>query len=353
MKLSLNSWVVALCLVLIASGGNAADITWNRTTTATGNDWSNTNYWNGGVLPGPADRAYFPSIAPTPTNNCYPTLSNNAVVSLAGIYIDGIYSTAYGWQILNADSNNPARIVLGSMGISNRYRCGGGVAVTIQPDIQLVSNQVWQIDPDYNDAGPVLYGNLLGTGSLTRGGNSGGGSTIFQRRASPTFSGGLTVALGNVQWNQVNLTNTDAGAYGFGTGPITLAGGSFIWSCTALPGNNNFIMNLTNAIVVIGSGGLLYNQAGGAGYYPNCAFSGPISLGGIVRLYNPLDYAARGNMPLYQGPITINQSNYWSAGLSKAQGSTSTDFHWHPIVQSRTAHRGNVPADLLGIWRIS
>ena len=318
MKLSLNSFVVALCLVLIASSGNAADRTWNRTSASNGTDWANAAYWTGGV-PGTNDRAYFPNSG-APASAWFPTLSNNAVVTIAGMYIDGMSAASSGWQILNADSNNPATIVLGSLGISNAFSLGSTVA--IQPDIQVAANQIWWFDPN-GASGPTFYGNLTGTGSLTRSG--GNGTTYYQRRTSPTFSGGVIIPVGGVQWNQTNLTYADSGAYGFGTGPITLANGSFIWSCTALTNNSNFIMNLTNSIVVIGSGGLLYNQMG-PGQYPNCQFSGPVSLGGILRFYATVDARSQGNMPLYQGPITINQSNYWSTGLSKGHGGTPSDF---------------------------
>ena len=319
------SVIAGVWLALLAQRVDASDFTWNRTSVLTGNDWTNASYWTGTGTPppGPVDRALFPAIS-NPTNNCYPILTNNAVVSLGGIFIDGNSSTTVGWQILNADSNNPATLVLGSMGFSNGHRCS---MVFVQPDIQLAANQNWVLDPEYGGSGPTFYGNLTGTGSLTRSSASGGGTTYFQRQVSPTFSGGLTVAKGTVQWSAVNLTNASAGSYGFGTGGITLTNwGGFLWACTALTNNNNFIMNLTNAITVLAGGSLLYDQLGGSGYYPNCLFSGPISLGGILRMYSADNSGAVGNMPLYQGPITINQSNYWTTGVSKGQGGTSAGF---------------------------
>ena len=305
--------ILGLWLTLLAAGAlHAGTITWNRSTTQTGNNWTNTSYCTGGVLPGPSDTAYFPYISPAPNSSCYPTLSNNAVVTLSGLLFQADYVNSPSWAITNADAANPATIVLGSGGINDNCR----FMTSIYPDIQLAANQSLIKDPTYSGNGPTFYGNLTGTGSLTRSTASGSGTSYFQRQASPTFSGGLTVAKGTVQWSEVNLTTANAGSYGFGTGTITLTnGGNFLWACTALSGNTNFIMALTNAITVLNYGGLLYDESGPSGY-PWDAFTGPISLGGILRMYSP-DTAGNGNAPLFQGPITINQSNYWTAGLSK------------------------------------
>jgi autotransporter-associated beta strand protein len=315
-----------LAAVSLAAVSRGDETTWNRTPSAPGTDWHNAGYWSGGV-PTSNSLATLPGLTTAPNATCQPTLSNNAVEAIGGLYVHGQWSTSAGWQILNADPNNPATLVLGAMGITNRYRWGGGTCA-IQPNIELAANQTWCIDPDYNDNGPLLTGNIGGTGAWTRTG--GVGATLYQRRASPTFSGGLTVLRGGVQWNQTGLATADAGAYTFGGGAITLNGGGFIWNCTALSGNNGFGMTLANPINVGPSGGnLFYGQNGGSGYYPNCIFSGPIALGGVLNIESST--GKNGSMPLYNGAVTLSQAGGAAGGFSKTWTLTSNAEGFDPL----------------------
>jgi autotransporter-associated beta strand protein len=315
-----------LAAALLAPASRGDETQWNRTPSAPGTDWHTASYWSAG-LPGSNSLAKLPGWSTAPNATCYPTLANNAVVAIAGLNVNGQYSASLGWQILNADPNNPATLVLGAMGITNRYRWGGG-AYAIQPNIELAANQTWNIDPDFNDNGPLLTGNIGGTGTWTRTG--GQGATLYQRRASPTFSGGLTVLRGGVQWNQTALTTADAGAYHFGGGAITLNGGNFIWNCTALSGNNGFGMELANPINVgAAGGGLFYGQNGGSGYYPNCIFSGPVALGGVLNIEG--NASAQGIMPVYSGALTLSQTGGAVGGLSKTFTLTSNASGFDPL----------------------
>jgi fibronectin-binding autotransporter adhesin len=221
--------------------------TWDTTVTS----WSgSSDTYSGVAWPNTTDTdAYFGTSAGTPT------VSGNVTLG----------SITFGVANCNVSA--------GTLGIAGGINGAGVTGCTISSVINLLTAQTWNVD-----TGGTLYasGSITGTGGITKTGAgilylSISGGTVAQS----DFSGGFTLQEGRVRYYN---------AKSFGTGPLTLSGGTLETYTDQGIGNTVVVADgkettlysrtgsATNTLglgTVTGGGTLTLNTAGSRGLSPN------------------------------------------------------------------------------------
>ena len=173
--------------------------------------------------------------------------------------------------------------------------------ITIQPAGVLPGSILFTNTANTIDINPgaAATGFIGGNGSITK---NGAGRVDFNS-ADVNHTGGTFVNAGRLQWDIPAIGGNPAFTDSFGTGAITLNGGTFGLNN---PSGATNTMTFTSDIIVTSAGGSLHGNGGSA--RPNLNWDGNLALGGYLR-FGQLDGGgggAPGND--YTGTITIDQS---------------------------------------------
>jgi hypothetical protein len=144
-----------------------------------------------------------------------------------------------------------------------------------------------------------------------------------------SFAGGTTLRGGIVRWN-VDTRGGGAQTGAFGRAGLVLDGGSFHIGNTGTP-----TFHLTNAVTVTSNGGTLgaaTSQQASGQTLPNLRFTGPIALGGSLRIGQVVGGGGNAPGPHYDGTITIDQSAPGLRQLTLTGGGNSGPTLNAPIV---------------------
>ncbi len=349
--------IAALWLSTWAAYGE--EIEWSQKGAA----WEDPTSWTGNKVPGPEDIAVFPLVTEPVKNQ--PQISG--VATVGGLkFIQGEAGMAKEslWKIQAAVSKTQAPVNLDILGPDNGktfpiWDIGGsgklilgklGVQITgvgggpsfIRVPVSLSAMQDWCVgDPQEGgignlnglDTGLTPRSSLVFTGELSGVGGFrklGVGKVYYDNPVSPSFTGGVCVREGTVDWVLDKLTTP--GKYSFGTGKLLLDGALFFLSpirCSSL----DCIPDLTNPITVTPRGGEIGCLAQRTNtprdkFVPNIQISGPILLGGLLHFYDPLAVGDPETI-LLQSEITLDQSSSSTIGLTFNDGCSlipSIDF---------------------------
>ena len=218
-------FVLLLALFGSALGAHGQVVyTWTGLAEGDETDWYNGANWLGAVQP--LDNAVSTQLVfgnATNTSLSYDTISTNKLTfsgNTKGYYLDGDFGTTE----------------IGSGGIL--YAPASAVRTTINDNIQLAANQMWNIQ----SGSLVIEGDISeypGSYLLTKT----GAGTLFLNGNGSAWTGGFTLTGGNVSVQGYN----DGSIQPFGTGTLTFDGGSLI-STPSANHYNNEVVELDNAI---------------------------------------------------------------------------------------------------------
>lgn len=223
-------FIFGLLLGVALTAGASAQAVFVWTGGGSNANWTNTANWSPAALPGTGDIVRFNA-----NTSRDPTLSSTAQTIGSLEFLSGTDAEAVaGTATLTING-------VAGAGITN----SSGVAHTFAPGIALGGSQTWStsgagsnltfnrpvglggnaltIDADTGTTVSVSTGSgdvISGTGAITK---NGAGTLAFAGNVANTFSGGVTVNAGTV---------TFANNASFGTGTLTLAGGTVLSSGT-------------------------------------------------------------------------------------------------------------------------
>jgi autotransporter-associated beta strand protein len=296
-------------LACAARSAQADTITWANSAGNT--NWMAGASWVGGSVPGTVDVAIFPRAVPV----AQPTLN-------ASVGIDALLLSSGGWPPDCWTLSGTGTLTLGaSPGTASGYGLEiQGFNPRIYPDIVLGGPQSWAFTETSGSPDVYLYGTLSGTGPLTIRQPISTWYCIawfLQNTTAPTFTGGLNVTCGKMQWDLL-LQGADRSesfgldAAGAGPGTITLNyGGGFGFDTTS-DGTNEPLLTLSNPFVVNAGTGYIYSKQGGANSkYSRNVFSGPIALDGILGL----DTSGAGSATRFTGTIALDRTAAGVGGI--------------------------------------
>ncbi len=305
---------VACVAVAVAIGAvppvSAGTMTWANMPGNT--NWMSGASWAGGSVPGEDDVALFPGLDTAPA--AQPTL-------VAAAEVDGllmVHRNAGRDWILSGGGT----LTLGaSPGTAN----GHGLEIQsfnprLYPNIVLGGPQSWAFTVTSGNPDVYLHGTLSGAGPLTIRqpiSTWGYGRWYYQNTTAPTFTGGLNVTCGKMQWNLLSQDADRTESFGLdaaGTAPGTITlnyGGGFNFSTTS-DGVNQPVLTLSNPLVASpGTGFLRSSQGGASNKFSRNVFSGPIMLNGILGL----DTSGSGSATRFTGDILLDRSTAAVGGL--------------------------------------
>ncbi|MGD0899855.1 MAG: autotransporter-associated beta strand repeat-containing protein, partial [Thermoguttaceae bacterium] len=303
-------------------------------------NWSDPQAWVGGVVPGSADTAVFPSAATVVT----PNLTANA--SIASLTIDDSQA-AYAIS----QSGGTMTLTVGSGGLSVSHPGStSAVTTTISPNLSLSASESLTVTNNTGVTTLIVSGVVSGSGSLTA---SGGGTLVFN--GANSYTGGTTLTSGTLEVG----TNS-----ALGTGLLILAGGEISSSSTtartlasnplAITGSvtigdatNNGALTFSNATQGIsGSPTITVPSGMGAVTLGALALSSSatftnnsastLTLGAVAGGGNSLTFKGSGNVAqtgvwsgagssvlfdsTYAGIATLNQQNTFTGGTTLNAG---------------------------------
>jgi autotransporter-associated beta strand protein len=219
---------------------------------------------------------------------------------------------------------------------------GQGGTDVIYPAIKLTGPQTWLVGENSSSAIMALndfYGNatdlvlcgpLSGTGGIIKKGT---GRVYYANNTAPIFTGGLTVQGYSLEWALTNLQM--GGKFRFGPDPITLDGGYFCFGASDT--DRKIVTEEDNPILITDKGGMIeYSIEGKPERLPLITYSGPIHLGGLLKLAHSTIGWSNSGLEI-AGPITLDQKNY--STLAIVSGDFSTGWTFPPKV-SGSIHDG-------------
>ena len=249
-------------------------------------------------------------------------------------------------EFLNAPFSGPKSAFTVSGG-SLRFEANGATqprvylnrqaSCTVNNDIEIPSGTTFQ--HEYTTYGVAFNGVISGGGAVEKLQNDGG---ISLNNAANSFSGGLIIRAGDVNWNSVNVNASGA----MGTGPVSVYGGPISTNLTN-PGGFTFwnTTTHTNPITLFGTapirtaGTVTLNGPLSLGAYTlhlrgtgSGTLGGGVSGGGTDKLENA-------------GAISLNNSgNTFSGGLTVR----AVDNQWYMCHIRASGAMGTGPVSLYG-----
>ncbi|MEO5917301.1 MAG: autotransporter-associated beta strand repeat-containing protein [Luteolibacter sp.] len=275
--------------------------------TGTGSgSWGDTTKWDTGTVPNLAGA--------TATLNG--AILAPSIVSLNGNRSVGslVLNSAFGYTV-NAGTPTTSILTLDN-GAGNATIVVTNGSHTINTPVTLLSNTSVTVT---NLADTLTFTGIVDDGGGVKGITKSGLGTLNFAAAFETpntFSGGLTVTAGTVQFNALDSLGSDF---------ITVAGGTLRWAS----GITDDVEDISTRIVTIGSGGAIFDTNGN-----DVNFIGGIGSGGVGGLTKTgLGTLTMGSGNDYTGGVTINAGVLQipdDSGLGAVPGSPSTKITFNP-----------------------
>lgn len=308
---------MVMILVVLAVPAQAATIVWKNQAGQT--NWLEGASWVGGVVPGANDVASFPA-PPVLAQPYLPSATN-----VNGLLINN-QSSASAWNI-----EGPGLLTIMGSPAAYGINFTGGGGTRIYSDIILGGPQMWTYTTAHANAILCLYGNLSGTGPLTKplGSSWGFNFIYYQNTNAPTFTGGLNHYCSDVRWQLYTQSVARTVSFGLnagatGPGTITLGGGAKFTFETTSDGVNTPTLTLNNPFVVspnVGAyagGGIIQSYPGGpSSKYTTNIFSGNITLNGPLGLIAD----GSGTATRYTGQVIIDRTQTSVGSINSAWNS--------------------------------
>jgi len=151
----------------------------------------------------------------------------------------------------------------------------------------------------------TLTGNLSGSNGAALA-KTGAGAVAYSSLGVPSFSGGTVIHQGALRW-YYNESSTPGNtvSLAFGSGGLTLNGGTFELDVNASSSSGTDTLNFTNPITVTNQGGGLGGNI--ANTHNSVNFTGTVALAGLLQINN-FQSGGGGNPLNYAGTITLDQS---------------------------------------------
>ncbi len=267
-------------------------------------NWNDTAAWVGGVVPGAADTAAFPSAASVVT----PNLPANA--SVQGITIDDSQA-AY-------SITGTATLMIGSGGISVSHPGSTATVVsTISPNVSLAANQSFTATNNTGTTTLIVSGVLSGSGRLTQNGNG-----IVLLSAANAYSGGTSATSGMLVFQTPSAVPSGSSLVVAAGGRVNLGGTPQVGPATDTWANAAGHTNWNDAAAWVG--GILPGPATTV-IFPSAAavvnpnLSANASVAGITMDDSQAAYSITGTGTLTVGSGGISMSH---PGSTSAAGTT-------------------------------